>query len=97
MRVKLFKLRKNRRFSYTPRYYEGKDIGNIYDFDSKFGKYRDATSKDDIGAQWKEARSSSRHRGNREISTRLLIIIAVLVLIFLFIIDFDLSIFKQPR
>ena len=33
-----FKLRKNKRYNYTPRYFNGKDIGNPYDFDSKFAK-----------------------------------------------------------
>ena len=31
-----FKKKKNRRFNYTPRYYSGKSIGNIYDFDSYY-------------------------------------------------------------
>ena len=30
-----FKKKKNKRFNYTPRYYSGKSIGNIYDFDFK--------------------------------------------------------------
>ena len=38
MKISLFKLKKNRRFNYTPRYYDGKELGNPYDFDSKFSK-----------------------------------------------------------
>ncbi|MDA8923809.1 hypothetical protein N9575_01515 [Flavobacteriaceae bacterium] len=91
----LFKLNKNRRYNYTPRYYEGKEISNIYEFDSKFSKYRDTYNTNDIGQKWEEARLESRTRSNRAFSPLLLVIIAVLCLIFLFIIDFDLSIFRQ--
>ncbi len=97
MRIKLFKLRQNKRFNYTPRYYDGKDIGNIYDFDSKIVKYKEATNTNDFGSHWRDARKTSRNRGNRQINRRLLIIIAVLVLIFLYFIDFDISIFTQKR
>lgn len=94
VRVKLFKLRKNRRYNYTPRFYKGKDTGNPYDFDSKFSKYRDVHNSNDFGAHWKEARAASRHRGNRTLSLRLLVIILILLLAFLYVIDFDLSIFN---
>lgn len=97
MRVGFNKLRKNTRYNYTPRYYKGKDIGNIYDFGSKFQKYRDTTNENDFGSHWSEARAESRHRGNREINKTILIVFAILVLIFLWIIDFDLSIFTMPR
>ena len=93
MKVSLFKLKKNRRFNYTPRYFKGKDKGNLYDFDSKFSKYRDTFNKNDMGYQWKEARLKMRIRSNRGLSLRLLIIISALLLTFLYIIDFDFSIF----
>lgn len=97
MKIQIYKARKNTRYNYTPRYYKGKDAGNIYDFSSKFNKYRETTNAIDFGSQWAEARNKSRTRGNREINTRVLVIIAVLVLIFLWIIDFDLSIFTTPQ
>lgn len=96
MKIDFYKTRKNSRYNYTPRYYKGKDTGNIYDFDSKFNKYRDTKNAIDFGSHWAEARNNSRTRGNREVNTRVLVIIAVLVLIFLWIIDFDLSIFRTP-
>ncbi|HSP11846.1 MAG TPA: hypothetical protein VLO29_04905 [Salegentibacter sp.] len=97
MKIGLNKIKKNTRYNYTPRYYKGKDTGNIYNFDSKFHKYKDTTNAIDFGSQWAEARKSSRNRGNREINTRVLVIIAILLLIFLWIIDFDLSIFSNAR
>ena len=96
MKSNLFKLSKNRRYNYTPRYYNGKDEGNLYEFDSKFSKYRDTYNTNDFGQQWKEARLQMRSRKNRSISLRLLLIILALVFVCLYIIDFDLSIFTSP-
>lgn len=93
MRINIFKLKKNRRYNYTPRYYNGKDAGNIYDFDSKFTKYRETYNKNDFGQQWSETRKQMRTHKNRSISLRLLLIILALVLVSLYILDFDLSIF----
>ncbi len=92
-KINLFKLRKNRRYNYTPRYYKGKDSGNIYDFDSKFTKYREIYNSNDFGQQWSEARVQMRTRKNHSITFRLLIIILMLILACFFILDFDLSIF----
>ncbi len=89
----LFKLRKNRRYNYTPRHFKGKDKGNIYEFESKFLKYRNIHNSNDFGHQWNEARIQMRTRKNHTISLRLLIIILALVLTCLYILDFDLSIF----
>jgi len=89
----LFKLRKNRRYNYTPRYYKGKVEGNIYEFDSKFSKYRDSFNSNDFGQQWKEARIQMRTRKNRSISIRLIIIVLILVFLSLYILEFDLNIF----
>jgi len=93
----VFKLRKNKRFNYTPRYYDGKETGNVYEIESRFVKQRESINTNDFGAHWKEARKANRNRGNREVSIRLLVIIAVLLLIFLYFIDFDLSIFTRGR
>ncbi|WP_445012686.1 hypothetical protein [Aquimarina discodermiae] len=97
LKLSIPKRRKNRRFNYTPRYYKGKSEGNIYDFENKITKFRDATNDIDFGSHWAEARESSRHRGNREINKRVIYIAMILILIFLYIIDFDLSIFTSRR
>ena len=95
MKSNLFKQRKNKRYNYTPRFYKGKDSGNIYDFDSKFSKYRNTYNKNDFGSSWQEARIKMRSRSNRSVTPTLLIIIFFLVLGFLYIIDFDLTIFNK--
>ena len=93
MKISIFKPKKNRRYNYTPRYYSGKEVGNLYDFDSKFSKYRETFNRNDFGRQWQDTRLKMRNRSNRGISIRLIIIIVILVIFFLFIIDFDLFLF----
>ena len=95
LKSNLFRLKKNKRYNYTPRYYKGKDNGNIYDFDSKFSKYRETYNKNDFGQQWKEVRIQMRNRKNKSFSLRLLLIILSLILVIFYILDFDLSIFIQ--
>ena len=93
LKLNLFKLRKNRRYNYTPRYYKGKEDGNLYEFDSKFSKYRDIYNTNDMGQQWKEVRMQMRTRKNKSLSLRLLSIILVLFFLAFYILDFDLSLF----
>lgn len=93
LKFRTFKLQKNNRFNYTPRYYEGKDVGSAYDFGSKFEKYRETTNANDFGAHWRKARASQRNRKNGGTSLRFYIIVAVLVILVLAYFDFDLSIF----
>ncbi|MAW15307.1 MAG: hypothetical protein CMC25_02710 [Flavobacteriaceae bacterium] len=93
LKSNLFKLRKNRRYNYTPRYYKGKEEGNPYEFNSKFSKYRDIYNTNDMGQQWKEARMQMRTRKNKSLSLRLLSIILVLFFLAFYILDFDLSLF----
>lgn len=90
-----FKLQKNNKFHYTPRYYKGSKEENIYSLKSKFSKEDKSLNYNDYRGQWSEARKDYRVRSNYKISFRLLTIIAVLVFIFLYIIDFDLSIFRR--
>ena len=88
-----FKKKKNRRFNYTPRYYSGKSIGNIYDFDSKFYKYRDTHNNNDFREMWDAERLKMRTKKNRSISLRLIVIILLLTFISFYILGFDISIF----
>ena|SRR6056300_1470652 len=97
LKSNLFKLRKNRRYNYTPRYYQGKEEGNLYEFDSKFSKYRDTYNRNDFGQQWKETRMQMRTRKNRSVSLRLLLIIFALLFLSLYILDFDLTLFMPAN
>ena len=63
MKVSIFKLKKNRRFNYTPRYFKGKDQGNLYDFDSKFSKYRDTYNKNDLANPYQHLLKDEKPQG----------------------------------
>ena len=96
LKSNLFKLNINRRYNYTPRYYRGKEEGNLYEFDSRFSKYRNTYNSNDFGNQWLDVRVQMRTKKNHSISLRLLLIILGLVFVCLYILDFDLSIFTFP-
>ena len=90
----LFKLRKNKRYNYTPKYYSGE--GNPYEMKHKFDQYRQTVGNNaGLKTKFKNAFEDYRYNPNREANRRIVIIIAILLLIFLFIIDFDLSIFLK--
>lgn len=86
--------RKNKKFSYQPRFYEGE--GNPFEIKHKFDEFR-VTVGSDRGLKTKffKALNDLKSNQNKEANRRVIIIIGVLLLIFLFIIDFDLSIFRK--
>ena len=89
------KKRTNKKFDYKPRYYKGES--NPYKIGHKFDEYRTTVGgtkglKDKFKSAFEEYEKSKDGGFNRTI----LIIIAILVFVFLYIIDFDLSIFKNP-
>ncbi len=89
----LFKLRNNKKFDYTPRYYDDKGEGSPYKFQHKFDEYRN-TVETPKGLKGRfstalEDFKNSDHDTNR----RVLIIAAILVVIFLALIGFDITIF----
>lgn len=96
MKIKGFKLDKNKRFNYTPRFYQGKDMGNPYKLEERIRKQRN-TPNTTIGSQWQEARIQSRTRENRQISPVLIIVFALLLFLALYLLDFDLSIFFNRK
>tara|TARA_B100001093_G_scaffold204034_1_gene196103 strand:+ start:11302 stop:11586 length:285 start_codon:yes stop_codon:yes gene_type:complete len=93
MKVNFFKLSRNKRFNYNPRYYKDNSNEAIYQFDSVYTKHRNKRNAADLSSKWREDRILQRNRANRHFSKSIVLIAIVLILIFLFIIDFDLSIF----
>ncbi|WP_445734852.1 riboflavin synthase subunit beta [Mariniflexile sp.] len=90
----LLKVRKNKKFSYTPRYFDDKGEGNPFEIKHKFDDFRKTVGantglKTKMVNAWDDLKNNPDKQTNR----RVLIIVAVLVLLFLFIIEFDLSIF----
>ncbi len=90
---KFTKLHKNKKFSYSPRYYEGQGKVNPFKIEQKLSKFRNVMSQGDLKSRFSGAMADSQRKGDRYLTIRLFIITAILLFIFLFIIDFDLSIF----
>lgn len=88
----LLKTRKNKKFSYTPRYYKGE--GSPYEIKHKFDEHRTTVgSNSGLKTKFNNAVNDFKHNPDKAADRRVLIIVGILVLIFLFIIGFDLSIF----
>ena len=88
----IFKLRENKKYSYTPRHYKGE--GNPYEIKHKFDDYRTTVgSSNGLKSKLNKAVSDYRNNSDKTANRRVLIIIGVLVFLFLIIIGFDLSIF----
>jgi hypothetical protein len=93
---KFSKLRRNKKYSYSPRYYDDKGNGTPFKIEHKLDKFRSTVNTPrGLKAKFSSAFADLRSEGDRNSKTRLLVIIAILILIFLYIIDFDLSIFTQ--
>lgn len=94
----IFNTRKNKKYSYSPRYWDDNGEGSPYKIGHKFDEYRTTVGKsgnlkDKFKTAWAELRQSSDRKANR----RVLYIFLVLLFIFLYLIDFDLSIFTARR
>ncbi len=88
----ILKLRKNKKFSYEPRYYKGE--GNPFEMKHKFDEHRTTVGNNSgLKTKFNNAVDDFKNNPDREANRRVLIIAVVLVIIFLFIIGFDLSIF----
>lgn len=92
----LLKTRKNKKFGYTPRYYNDNGEGNPFQLEHKFDKFR-STVGENVGLKGKfknafQELTSSESKGSNK---TILLIVAILVIVFLVIIDFDLSIFSK--
>ncbi|MEZ4809121.1 MAG: riboflavin synthase subunit beta [Allomuricauda sp.] len=89
------KLRKNKTFSYSPRYYRGE--GSPFKIEHKLDKFRStAHTERGLKNKFSSAMEDLKMEGDRNLKLRFFIIVAILVVLFLFVIDFDLSIFLNP-
>ena len=86
----LFKLRKNKKFSYEPRYYKGE--GSPFQIKHKFDDQRITIQKTSLKGTLKNAIEDLKNR-DRQSSKIIGIITLILLFIFLWFIDFDLTIF----
>ncbi|MFV9550190.1 riboflavin synthase subunit beta [Algibacter sp. PT7-4] len=90
----ILKTRKNKKFSYTPRYFDDKGQGNPFEIKHKFDEFRKTVGPNKgIKGKFNDALDDFKNNPDNTVNKRVLIIVAILILVFLFIIDFDLSIF----
>ena len=91
---KITKLKRNRTFGYSPRYYKNDGDGSPFKLEHRFDKYRTTVDRPrGLKKKLGSAMADTRRKGDRNLKIRFLIILGFLVLIVLYIIDFDLSIF----
>nr|WP_273566513.1 riboflavin synthase subunit beta [Maribacter sp. Hal144] len=94
MLSKFTRLRGNKKYNYTPRYFDDKGKGNPYKLEHKFDEFRTTVDAPrGLKGKFGNAMSDMRREGDRNLKIRMLIILAVLILIVLYVLDFDLSIF----
>ncbi len=91
--MSVFKTRKNKKYSYTPRFYKNDGEGNPFEIKHKFDDYRKTVgTKGGLKTRINNA-LSELNEPDKAANRRILIITVILLLVFLVIIDFDLSIF----
>jgi len=94
MLSKFTRLRGNKKYNYTPRYFDDKGKGNPYKLEHKFDEFRSTVDAPrGLKGKFGNVMSDIRREGDRNLKIRMLVILAVLILIVLYILDFDLSIF----
>lgn len=88
------KLRKNKKYSYKPRYFDDKGEGNPFKIEHKLDRFRTtAEGQGGLKTRWNRAFADMKRQGDTNLRLRFWIILAILLLIVLYILDFDLSIF----
>ncbi len=90
---KITRLRKNKKYNYSPRYYDDKGEGTPFKIERKLDKFRTLDTQRGLKGKFNNAMDDLKRSGDANLKLRMLVIIAILVFIFLYIIDFDLSIF----
>lgn len=94
MLSKFTKLRGNKKFDYSPRYFDDKGKGSPFKIEPKFDKYRSTLNTPrGLKGKFGNAMADARRQGDRNLKIRMVVILAILALIVLYIFDFDLSIF----
>ena len=89
----ILKTRKNKKFSYEPRYFDDKGKGNPFEIKHKFDEFRKTVGANKgLKTKFNDAIDDLNNK-DQQVNKRVLVIVGILILIFLYLIDFDLSIF----
>ena len=89
----LFKLNRNKKFNYKPRYLKEKKESSNFTFDSRIKFSREELISNDRSSFWKQERIRKRIKVNNSFNKVFIIVLFFLFSIFFYIIDFDFSIF----
>ena len=89
--MSIFKTKKNKRYSYTPRFYKGEQ--SPFEIKHKFDDQRVTIQKTNLKGKFTNAVNDLKTNPDSLANRRVFIIILILIFVFLWIIDFDLSIF----
>ena len=89
----LFKINKNKKFNYKPRYLKENKDPSVFTFESRIKSNREELIPSDRSSFWKQERIRKRIKENNSFNKVFIIILFFLFLIFFYIIDFDFSIF----
>tara|TARA_R110000868_G_scaffold88088_3_gene245752 strand:- start:15676 stop:15966 length:291 start_codon:yes stop_codon:yes gene_type:complete len=94
----IFKVRKNKKFSYTPRHFDDKGEGSPFRIKHKFDDFRKTVgSNTGLKTKLNNAIDDFKSHPDKTANRRIIIIVCILILVFLFIIEFDLSIFFSKK
>ena len=89
----LFKLNRNKKFNYKPRYLKEKKESSVFTFESRIKFSREDFIFNDRSSFWKHERLRKRIKENNSFNKVFIIILFFLFLLFFYVIDFDFSIF----
>ena len=88
-----FKLSRNKKFNYKPRYFNKKNEKMNFLFSSRIRNDREDFDSNDRSSFWQQERIRNRIKENRSFNKLFILILFFLVFIFFYIIDFEISIF----
>ena len=87
----IFNTKKNKRYSYTPRFYKGEQ--SPFEIKHKFDDQRVTIQKTNLKGKFTNAVDDLKTNLKTLANRRVFIIIIILIAVLLWIIDFDISIF----
>ena len=93
----LFKLNRNRKFNYRPRYLKEENEQVNYFFDSRIRGSREDHTSNNRSSFWNQERVKKRTKKNHSFNKLFFIILFLLFFIFFYVIDFDYKIFIKYR
>jgi len=88
-----FKLNRNKKFNYMPRYLKEKNEPTDYSIDSRIRSSRENLITNNRSSFWNQERIKKRTKENLSFNKVFIITLFLLFFIFFYIIDFDFSIF----